>query len=116
MSNMEGAINNWKNRWEAKGKTFRNVVKEGGLLAPTYATGKVLKKDEYAEDTQQMKDANNPDNNMVSALFTPDIPEPEEQPIMPIPDDSLASNEARRRRAKQSRTGRNSTILTGLGG
>lgn len=53
----------------------------------------------------------------VTALFTPDIPEPEEQPVIPIPDESLQANEARRRRAQRASTGRQSTRLTeGLGG
>lgn len=50
-------------------------------------------------------------------LNTPEIPEPEEQTVIPIPDDSLRANEARRRRARRAQTGRQSTRLTeGLGG
>lgn len=53
----------------------------------------------------------------IETAFTPEIPEPEEETIIPIPDESKAALEARRRRAKSSRTGRDSTILTeGLGG
>ena len=37
-------------------------------------------------------------------------------PVIPIPDDSLRRTENRRRRAIASKTGRESTILTGLGG
>lgn len=47
----------------------------------------------------------------------PEIPEPEEQTVIPIPDDSLQANEARRRRARRAQSGRQSTRLTeGLGG
>lgn len=53
----------------------------------------------------------------IETAFTPEIPEPEEETIIPIPDESKAALEARRRRARSSRTGRDSTILTeGLGG
>ncbi len=49
--------------------------------------------------------------------FTPEIPVPEEETIIPIPDAATASLDAKRRRAKSTRTGRESTILTeGLGG
>lgn len=49
--------------------------------------------------------------------FTPQIPEPEEQTIIPIPDEGVAETEARKRRARRRGTGRSSTILTeGLGG
>lgn len=47
----------------------------------------------------------------------PEIPEPEQDVIIPIPDENVAALEARRRRSKASRSGRDSTILTeGLGG
>ncbi len=50
-------------------------------------------------------------------LFTPEVPEPVEETIIPIPDERVAALDARKRRAKGSRTGRDSTILTeGLGG
>jgi len=52
----------------------------------------------------------------VGDAFTPEIPVPEEQPVLPIPDEALQANESRRRRSRRSRTGRQSTILTGLGG
>lgn len=53
----------------------------------------------------------------VTSLFTPEIPMPEEETIIPIPDERMASVEARRRRARKVGTGRDSTILTeGLGG
>jgi hypothetical protein len=49
--------------------------------------------------------------------LVPEIPEPEEQVIIPIPDENSAALEAKRRRAKAPKTGRDSTILTeGLGG
>lgn len=53
------------------------------------------------------------------AGLEPQVPEVQDaaaEPVMPIPDDSGAELEARRRRAKASRSGRESTILTGLGG
>lgn len=50
-------------------------------------------------------------------LFEPEIPELPEDVIIPIPDEQTAALEARKRRAKGVRTGRESTILTeGLGG
>ena len=53
----------------------------------------------------------------VTDLFTPDIPEPEEQTIIPIPTASTAETQARKRRARSRSSGRSSTILTeGLGG
>lgn len=67
--------------------------------------------------------ASNPTSNMrgaadeVVTVFEPDIPEPEEQPVIPIPDESLQANESRKRRARRASTGRQSTRLTeGLGG
>jgi len=54
-----------------------------------------------------------------TSLFTPEIPELPEETIIPIPDESTAALEARKRRAKaaSTRSGRDSTILTeGLGG
>lgn len=59
------------------------------------------------------------DKNVWAGLETPEIPQEdaESAPIMPIPDESGAEIEARRRRAKSNRSGRESTILTGrLGG
>lgn len=53
----------------------------------------------------------------VGAAFTPEIPAPEEPVIIPIPDEQTAALEAKRRRARAPKTGRDSTILTeGLGG
>ena len=50
-------------------------------------------------------------------VFTPEIPEPEEQTIIPIPTASTAETEAKKRRARTKTSGRQSTILTeGLGG
>lgn len=55
--------------------------------------------------------------NQTTMLFEPDIPMPEEQTIIPLPTESVANLEARRRRAKKAGSGRSSTILTeGLGG
>ena len=52
-----------------------------------------------------------------ASVFTPEIPEVAEETIIPIPDENTAILEARKRRAKASRSGRDSTILTeGLGG
>lgn len=52
----------------------------------------------------------------VTELYSPDIPKPEKPPVMPIPDENVQQTEARRRQARASTTGRQSTILTGLGG
>ena len=53
----------------------------------------------------------------LGAAFTPEIPVPEETAIIPLPNASVAANEARKRRAKSKTSGRQSTILTeGLGG
>lgn len=53
----------------------------------------------------------------VTELYSPDVPKPEKTPpIMPIPDENVQKTEARRRQARSSTTGRQSTILTGLGG
>lgn len=53
----------------------------------------------------------------VGGAFTPEVPVPEEQTIIPIPNASTAQTEAKKRRAKGRTTGRSSTILTqGLGG
>lgn len=55
--------------------------------------------------------------NDVTGAFTPDVPAPEDIPIIPIPDQNKLALEAKRRRAKMVGTGRSSTILTeGLGG
>ena len=53
----------------------------------------------------------------IGEAFTPEIPEPEEQTIIPIPTASTAETQARKRRARSKSSGRSSTILTeGLGG
>ncbi len=53
----------------------------------------------------------------VGMLFTPEIPEPEEETIIPIPSERAAELKSRKRRAKAKGSGRSSTILTeGLGG
>lgn len=66
----------------------------------------------------RLMETSDPEQNALTTMLTPDIPVPEQQPIVPIPDESMQENEARRRRARQSRTGRRSTILSGdkLGG
>lgn len=59
------------------------------------------------------------DKNIWADLEQPEIPQEgaESAPVMPIPDESGAEIEARRRRARSNRSGRDSTILTGrLGG
>lgn len=49
--------------------------------------------------------------------FTPDVPTPKDEVIIPIPDENAAALAARKRRAAKTSTGRDSTILTeGLGG
>ncbi len=53
----------------------------------------------------------------VVETFTPEIPTPEDPVIIPIPDENTATLEAKRRRSRAPKTGRDSTILTeGLGG
>lgn len=53
----------------------------------------------------------------LGGVFTPDIPEPEEDTILPIGDPNVAQTRARKKRAKAKTSGRSSTILTeGLGG
>ena len=53
----------------------------------------------------------------ITGAFTPEVPIPEEEVIIPIPDEAGAALAAKKRRARSSRTGRDSTILTeGLGG
>jgi hypothetical protein len=50
-------------------------------------------------------------------LFTPDIPEPEEETIIPMSDPNVTQTRTRKKRAQQKGSGRSSTILTeGLGG
>ena len=64
-----------------------------------------------------LKDDLNGIGDEAPMLFEPDIPVPEEETIIPIPDERSAELKARRRRAKSSSSGRDSTILTeGLGG
>ena len=49
--------------------------------------------------------------------MAPDIPEPGEETIIPLPTESTAQLEARKRRARAKASGRSDTILTeGLGG
>ena len=53
----------------------------------------------------------------ITGLFTPDVPEPEEETIIPIPSDRESQLKARKKRARTKTSGRESTILTeGLGG
>ncbi len=50
-------------------------------------------------------------------VFTPEIPVPEEETIIPIPDERSSELEAKKRRARSRSSGRSSTILTDrLGG
>ena len=53
----------------------------------------------------------------IGEAFTPEVPVPEEQTIIPIPTASTAQTDSRKRRARGRSSGRSSTILTeGLGG
>lgn len=49
----------------------------------------------------------------VGQKLDPDLPELEELPILPLPDEEEVRKDARKRRARASSTGRESTILTG---
>ena len=81
-------------------------------------------KDKFVQNPfQSDKGFHNPLNVLESSAddlgeaFTPEIPEPEEETIIPLPTASTAKNEARKKRARAKGTGRSSTILTeGLGG
>lgn len=84
-----------------KGRFLPNPLSKDGVRKSFINPGKVL-----SETAQDLGD-----------LFTPDIPTPEEETIIPLPNESVANLEARRRRAKKAGSGRSSTILTeGLGG
>lgn len=117
MSNLSGTFDRIKSRQRDKTKQF------GRTLVPR-----------SKDDLEALKDPRNRPLTVAGSLnlaakdtkaslgdvetaFTPEIPEPEEQTVIPIPDDSLQANEARRRRARRAQTGRQSTRLTeGLGG
>lgn len=123
MSSMSKAVDKWKDRWKAKGGILKGGLKEGSPIDPIGATLRSATGNEVfsergssKESIEAMKETSRPDNNALTVAMTPDIPVPEKQPIIPIPDEQAQADEARRRRARQSRTGRNSTILTGLGG
>lgn len=124
MAGTKKAINKWKDRWGAKGDVLKGSIKEGALVDPIGATLRVGKGDERFSEKGSNKEAvgtlkqtSRPENNALSLMMTPDIPEPEAQTVIPIPDESLQADEERRRRARTSRTGRQSTRLTeGLGG
>jgi len=97
------------------GKTFKQVhskesVKERFLQNPLKKEG--LKKGFHNPVNVITKGAED-----ISTVFTPEIPVPEEQTIIPIPNSRVAENEAKKRRARNTRSSRSSTILTeGLGG
>lgn len=123
MAGTDKAFDKWKQRWRSKGKVLKGSIQEGALIDPIGATLRVGKGDErFSEEgsnqeaVDTLKQTSRPSNNALSMAMTPDIPEPEQQPIMPLPDEEARENEARRLRARRSRTGRQSTILTGLGG
>lgn len=96
-------------------KTFKKIT-SGGTLRKRFAPNPFDQKEvegSFANPgvilTESVKDAGD--------LFTPDIPEPEEGTIIPIPSERTAELKARKRRAKAKTSGRQSTILTeGLGG
>lgn len=69
--------------------------------------------------SKSLKKAGRRIEGAVKKTFRPEIPElpAAEETIIPIPDENELALESKRRRAKSSRTGRDSTILTeGLGG
>lgn len=80
-----------------------------GVANPLYGDAK----DSYALNPLRAAEDSVDD---LGKAFTPEIPIPEEDTIIPIPDESSAKLAARRKKAKQN-SGRDSTILTeGLGG
>ena len=97
------------------GKTFKKITSSDTLkkrLFPNPTKAKEVEKgfgnpfevlSEGAED--------------ITSAFTPEIPVPEEETIIPLPDPNIAKTRARKRRAAAKGSGRQSTILTeGLGG
>ena len=123
MSSPKKALKKWKRRWQSKADIGKNVLKNAGPaalvspLAASYGTYKSQGNDEFDNAVDVLKRTSDPQNNALSVALQPEIPELEEQPVIPIPDESMAANQARRRRTRQSRTGRRSTILSeGLGG
>jgi hypothetical protein len=118
MSNTKDSIKKYKKRVDAKLGIAEGSIMSGGLISPSIGTTAAYMQGDIDRDVEKLKETSNPENNMVSVGLSPNIPVPEEQPVMPIPDASLQATQLRRRRARQSRTGRNSTILTGgrLGG
>ena len=95
-------------------KTFKKITSGKNIKKRFFPT----KKDDLKESFTSNPLRAIPDSiEDLGEAFTPEIPVPPEETIIPIPDESLAATEARKRRAKSSRTGRQSTILTeGLGG
>lgn len=93
-------------------KKVQGVVKKVGKVDPFIgAIGKLERK--VGDRVERWTDKN------IWDPMEPQVPEVQDvasAPVMPIPDDSGAEIEARRRRARSSRSGRESTILTGLGG
>lgn len=93
-------------------ETIKNIKGDAkGLLMPkptakgwSQSLGNPLKTIDFAAEN-------------LSSTFTPPVPEIEEETIFAMPDESMASLEAKRRRGKLQGGGRASTILTeGLGG
>lgn len=91
-------------------KTFKKMKGEGsikerfGTLNPEDSAANPLKPIEAGVED-------------VGDMFTPDVPEEEEETIIPIPDERSANIKARKRRARAKSSGRSGTILTeGLGG
>jgi len=96
-------------------KTFKDITSKKKLkerFAPDPTDRRELEKG-FANPVSVMSES----VDDIGAVFTPEIPEEEEQTIIPIPDERTAEKEARKRRARKGGSGRSSTILTeGLGG
>ena len=106
------------------GKTFKKIHKKETLQDRVGIDINVAKDPLSRRSQRKMRGSFNNPGTVLSATgedlgesFTPEIPEPEEKPIIPIPDERTAETSARKRLARKKATGRQSTILTeGLGG
>ncbi len=101
MSGVKKTVKRLGKKADLRRKLLPNPLKKGEFERSHANPAKVL------EDTGED----------LEGAFTPEIPVPEETPLIPIPTASTAANEARKRRARSKTSGRQSTILTeGLGG
>jgi len=101
MAGVKNTVKKLGKKSELRRKLLPNPFKKGEFERSHANPAKVL------EDT----------GNDLEMAFTPEIPVPKEDPLIPLPTASVAANEARKRRARNKSSGRESTILTeGLGG